>query len=506
MKINFLSSFLFFAFITIGYVAIYIKRGSVTLNEIYTDTHGDEWRVPTNGSFTKFTEFLINEIPRLNGKFSIISNNFDLDNSDYNTSSVLFIVLLGAVGLLFLVIVAIFFICRYACGCCGGKKLPRYGYTQTAINSVRISLLVFSFIFEGILMYGYFVNADLHKSLNKLVDYFVQIGTEIDTDMSIIISNVSAINYPTGTSYNYLFDQHHEQFIKDLEFSTQYAVSQTTIMKKFLNKIETLRMTLILFNLILSTVACAVGIAAGSVMRGWVMIIMVGMNTVSTVFFFFSTGCHFAASKILYEYCDEINYYLTDSHFSEQIPMRLQFFIPCVNSPIFNYINDYFAQNAIEKLNKFRDSVNAQFCDLGKNSETVFCQSPPFWFNATDKFYLDEVTNNPNLRNLSGIYEECSKWSNSLVVLDRQRQCIFSKNQMRQENFLMCTYTKDNLDMIMISQAIGCILVVIITCIGLPAIKKFEWAGYANMGGLNNAKNANKFIGRKAKPKRQVPK
>lgn len=545
MKTKYISIFLFFSFIIIGYVAIYIKRGSVTLNEIYTDSHGDEWRVPTNGTITKITEFLINEIPRLNSKFKVIGNDFDLDNSDYNTSSVLFIVLLGLVGLLFLLIVVIFFICRYACGCCGGKKLPRYGYTQTAINSVRISLLVFSFIFEGILMYGYFVNADLHKSINKLLGYFEEIGTEIDEDMGIIIKNISDIK-EDQTSYNYLFDLHRKQFIADLEFSTRYAVSQTTVMKKFFNKIESIRMMLILFNLILSTIACAVGIAAGSVMRGWVMIVMVSMNTVSSVFFFFSTGCHFAGSKILYEYCNEINFYLSDAHFSEQIPMRLQYFIPCVNSPVFNYINDYFAQNTIEKINKLQDTINENCCnkiladenpdgdtgedpggdtgeDPGGNPGTrkklddqsilQFCQSPPFWFNITDEYYQDELSGDSKClgenkqcgAELQNLLKEAVVWANSLIALDNQRQCLYSKNRMKQEDFLMCAYTKDNLDMLMMSQAVGCILVVIITCIGLPAIKKFEWAGYANMGGINQKSN-NKFIGRKAKPKRQAKK
>ena len=541
MKTNSISLFLFFAFIIIGYIAIYIKRGSVTLNEIYTDSHGDEWRIPTNGSITKFTEFLINEVPRLNGKFKVIGNNFDLDNHDYNTSSVLFIVLLGAVGLLFFVIVLIFFLCRYACGCCGGKKLPRYGYTQTAINSVRISLLVFSFIFEGILMYGYFVNTDLHKSINKLLDYFEQIGTEIDYDMDIILKNISSIQ---NTSHNYIFDQYKDQFYRDLQFSTRYAVSQTTVMKKFFNKFESIRMMLILFNLILSTVACAVGIAAGSVMRGWVMIVMVVMNTVSTVFFFFSTGCHFAGSKILYEYCDEINYYLSDAHFSEHIPMRLQFFIPCVNSPVFNYINDYFAQNAIIKINDLQSEINSNICsDIDKDEPVVdtnppeadpstpgadpstpagdesgavilsendenelkkqFCHSPPFWFNVTDEYYssYEGIKNNDKYLKL---LEDARVWATSLVSLDNQRQCKYSKDKMRQENFLMCAYTKDNLDMLMISQAVGCILVVIITCIGLPAIKKFEWAGYANLGGINA--KSNKFIGKKAKAKRQIAK
>ena len=62
----------------------------------------------------------------------------------------------------------------------------------------------------------------------------------------------------------------------------------------------------------------------------------------------------------------------------------------------------------------------------------------------------------------------------------------------------MCEYTKDNLDCITVTQLCGCLLVIIITCIGIPAIKKFEWAGNANLGGLNQKRN---FAGSKKKPR-----
>lgn len=499
MKGNFFQLFLFCASVITGYIAIYVIRGSATLNAVYTDSHGDTYRVPSDGLPTKIMNAAINGIPRFNNKFQIIPPLFDLDNKDYLDSSIMYILLVGAVGLLFFVIVGIFFICRYACGCCGGKVLPKRGYSQTVINSVRISLLIFSFIFEGILIYGYFANTDLHKALHRLVDYFQVIGDRIDTDMNLILEKIDSLG--DKTSYNYMFDLNKEDFKTDLLFSTHYAIDQTRVMKKFVDKVEMLRMALILLNLILSTVGCAVGIAAGSVMRGFVMVIMVWMNTVSTVFFFFSTGCHFAGAKIIYEYCDEISYYIKDSNYGEQIPMRLQFFIPCVNSPLFAYINDYFAQDAISSIDALRSSIQSS-----EALTEALENSPPFWFNITDDYYkgiFGAMTSDETNRTIEKNYEESLKQSIYLQALTNQNQCIFSKNEMKSENFLMCSYTKDNLDMLTLTQAIGCLLVVIITCIGLPAIRKFAWAGANNMGGVLDG-GKNKYIGNKAKAKRNV--
>ncbi|OHT14946.1 hypothetical protein TRFO_14592 [Tritrichomonas foetus] len=500
---RFLPLFFFAASVIIGYTATYIQKGSSSLNEVYVDVHGDSWRVPTDGFITQITNKAINAIPRFNYKFQTITPLFDLDNTDYVQSTLLYIVLCGGFGLLFFVIVMLFFIFRYICGCCGGKALPRRGYSQTMINSVRISLIVFSFIFEGILMYGYFANSDLHGSLTKVVGHFSDIGDEIEKDMVLIIEKITE----APDTYNHLLNNNKKQMIEDLNFSTRYAVEQTKIMHRFVRKFENLRMALILLNLVLSTVGCAVGIAAGSVMRGCVMIIMVIMNTISTVFFFFSTGAHFAGAKIVYEYCDEISYYISDVHFNERIPMRLQYFIPCVNSPLFSYLNDYFAQTAVTDINALMELYKT--ADVYADNSTMLYCSPPMWFNVTDAFYNDlfnRIADTSKKFEVLHKYETAKSTSTDLSTLDRERLCTFSKQKMKDESFLMCKYTKDNLDMITMSQAIGCLLVIIIICIGLPAIKKFEWAGNANLGGILNGKKQTKFMGKNPKAKRTAGK
>ena len=485
----------FFGSLFIGYSIIYLRRSYFSAGEVYVDVHGDSWPIPGESFITKFADILVEEIPRFNYDFHLLSPLFDIDSTDYLESTILYIVLFGCVGLLFFVIILLFFISRYVCGCCGGKSLPRYGYTQQSISSVRISLIIFSFLFEAILIYGYFANSDAHHSVSRLVEHFENIGKQIESDMNIIISKLEPVN----DGYNAIFNQHKQAFLTDLDFSKRYSVGQSTIMKSFLDKFENLRMAMILLNLILSTIACAVGIAAGSVMKGYVMIIMVVMNTVSAVFFFFSTGVHYAGSKLIFDYCGEIEYYLTDRHWHDRIPMRLQFFIPCVNSPLFEFITDYFSQLSISAINDLKESY--QSTPVYTNPETKLMYSPPMWFNVSDQYYLNLFQSIPNQNQRNDVlskYNIAVNRSNELSIVDRHSLCSYSKERLREESFLMCEYTKDNLDCITVTQLCGCLLVIIITCIGIPAIKKFEWAGNANLGGLNQKRN---FAGSKKKPR-----
>ncbi|KAH0792566.1 hypothetical protein GPJ56_003551 [Histomonas meleagridis] len=462
-----LKPFLFFySFIVFGFIAIAVFRGHSKPGDIYVDRHGESWRIPSDGAITSVSDWLISSIPRFTRKFSLINPDFDLENDDYLDSSVMYILLFSVLGVLLLLIYILILIFRYCCNCCGGKQLPRRGFSQTVVNSARIGIIVFTFLFEGILIYGYFANTDFHVSLRKVFDVFDQVPTKLEENMTQFISTL-----PQTTS-NSLYNKFRNEFEQDLRFSVRYAKGQSQIMGNLINKFEDARMAVILINLILATVSCSFGIVAGSIYRGCFMIIMVVLNAIACVFFFVSTGIHFAGSKIIYEYCDEISFYIDDSTV-ENIPMRLQFFVPCVNSPLYPVFEDHYVILAVNSVNEFNDKMVEYY--------PITNASKAYWFNITDPYYQQISANRTDL---NALYAQAKNKSTNLANLESMKQCEFSKNEMRGEKFLFCSYMKDNLDMLMLSQFVGCILIIIITSIGVSAIKKFEWAGNAGLGGI----------------------
>jgi hypothetical protein len=487
---RFLSLAVFLTTTVLGYAAIYVYRGLGSVNAVYVDRWGDRWRIPTNGWATKITNKCIEMIPRFSTDFAMVDPDFDLESQYYLKSSGLYILFCGLVGLLFLVIVGIFFLCRYCFGCCGGKSLPRRGYARDDITCARLAIVILSFLLEGVLIFGYFANSDLDISLGKLVKVFQGIGQKLSGDIHYIIDR-----FPVNLTGNSLFDTFKEDFKADLRFSATYALAQTSVMKDMTDGFEGGRMALVILTLIVATFGCSVGIAAGSLNRGWPVMIMVGLNTVAVVMIFFSTGFHFTGSKIMYEYCDGINYYLTND--DEVIPQRLQFFVPCVASPVFPYIQDYFVIQSVLAVNEFNTMLLNT--SLLQDISNDYRYSPAQWFNVTNSFYqkvINEISESEKAKRdeLQEYYNGLKDFVTVLLLVDDSAHCRWSKNEMRAENFLFCVYLKDNLDMMTCTQAVGAVILVIITLIGIPAIRKFEWAGHANMGGILNA-------GQRAAPK-----
>ena len=488
---------LFAGVVAVGFLATYARFGRAQLNAVYTDRRGKTWRVPTEGLVTKATNFVIESVPRLSKSFSIVSPDFDLESDEYVYSSVMYIVLVGAVGLLFLLCIILFFLIRYACGCCGGRKLPRRGYSQSEVTCTRMTLVIFSFLFEGVVIYGYFANTDLHSSLTTLVDVFTDVGTTLRTQMGKLIESL-----PKDSTGNTVYDKYQEDFKKDMEFSTRFASGQGEFMKDVMGRFEGLRMAMILTSLTLATIGCAIGIAAGSVNKGIPVIIMIILNTVAGTIIFFSAGAHFAGSKIVYEYCDEMDYYLELGN-AEVIPTRLQFFMPCIASPVFPFIQDYYAINSILLIDDFTAKMKGT--NVWNDEKTKLQYSPAHWFNVTDEFYpiqIEKLDDEAKKTEAQTAYDKAVNFTNLLLILDENAQCAYSKSEMRAEHFLMCKYMKDNLDMLTMSQAVGGVLLLIITFSGIPAIREFEWAGRANLGGILNGQK--KFSGKKARPKRKV--
>jgi hypothetical protein len=493
MRVSALGFFLGFA--ALGFIATSLFRGRISLAEVFTDRHGKVWRVPSVTFLTKAIDFCIERCPRFTSSFRIHDGSFDLQSPDYRSSSQLYVIIFGAAGLLFLVVVVIFLIIRYGCGKCGGKTLPRRGYAVDSITGLRFALIILSFLLEGVLIYGYFTNSDFHSALTALLNTFEQIPPKLSSDIDLLIADLPD---ETGSEVYRLY---RERLKQDLAFSVRYAASQSNSMSHIVGNCESLRMGLLLMTLILATIGCSIGVAAGTLSKGVPVLVMIVVTTIATTINFFSAGAHFAGSKIIYEYCDEIDLYL-DTNNEDPLPKRLQFFVPCVDSPVFPFIQDWFVVNAVEST----DGVNSLFkqTNMWTDPTSLLSISPAFWFNISLDWYKSEIelTDNATLKAaLSEQYNTAIAAVDRFQLLDQHRKCAYSKNEMRQEKFLFCTYSRHSLDMSTATQVAGAVLLIIIVVTGIPAIRKFEWAGNANLVGVANGGQRVNTAGPRAKRK-----
>ena len=458
--------------------------------DVMHDRNGD-WRIPTNGKVTRVTTTIINKLPRIDISFSIIDQQFDMDNEQYIQSTIMYIMIPGIIGLVFMIVVISLMLGRYFCNCCGGKNVRRKGYRESNINFYRYAIIVISFFLEAVLIYGYFANTDLHKGLKILTNNFNLTSVELKAQFD-------KVELENASTYNYSVDITNEDLQKDLAFSLRYAQGQATETRLFFKKYEIFRMLVIIFNLILSTIGCSLGIAAGSVHKGSPVLIMVILFAISDCLFFFSFGIHLAGSKLVLDYCSEIEDYTSPKN-DEFLPMRLQYFVPCVSSPVYPFIQDRFIYKCLTSLDEFKDLCNKSNCtDLHKNItwDQIINES----ITAESFFYPGEATANHD--NITTHLADTKKKCVATMVIENSTTCRWSKNTIYQDKFLLCTYTKDNLYMMMITQFAGSILLVILTILGIPAIKRFKYAGNANINGILDANK--RFMGRHAKAKRTV--
>lgn len=488
----------FLSLSSLGFVLFFVLREQGIIGAVYTDRHGT-WRIPTNGWITNLTNKAIQTIPRVSSsKFSFVSPQFDLDNSEYIDSTVMYILLTGAVGVLFLLIVIIVFVAKYACKCCGGTRIPRAGYKQSSINVLRVFIIIFSFLLEGVLIYGYFANTDLHTSLSNLVTSFGEIYDQLTNLFNVIIDEVKKYE---GDS---VFQVTKESFLVDLNFSVKFAGRQVKQLASAYSTFESLRMALIIINLIAATIACSVGIAAGSVSKGTPVIVMIIMLSVSGALFFFSFGAHFSGSKMIFEFCQDVSSILDNPNDHDIMPLRLQFFVPCISSPLYPFIGDIFTMKAQNATNFFIDNLKD---DPAYKASKEIQETLPYWFNISAKYYRDFINNNVTDESsrikLGTILTNSINEIKPMSILAETQTCDWSKEQLRLERFQLCVYAKDNCDMLMVTQLCSAVLVVIITCLGFPAIKKFQWAGNANYRGVLNG-GQKKVGGKQPRAKRDV--
>ena len=484
---NWFQTFGVFCWAIVGLFSLFaLGGGSLSFFDVMIDRHG-RWRIPTDGTVTQIANAIIKAFPRFDSSFSVLEDSqFDMDNSSYVQSTIMYVVLFGVIGAVIAVIILIIMVGRYCCNCCGGKGVRRKGYPENQINFFRYSIIIISFILEAILIYGYFANTDLHSSLSVLADSFENISNQILSQMNqIYIPSESFPGIPETVTM--------DMFQEDFKFSVRYAAGQADAMNNFIDKFELARMIFIILNLVISTVGCALGIAAGSVRKGTPVLVMVILFTVADLLFFISFGIHFAGSKLVYDFCNEIGNYI-DMNSEDMIPMRLQYFVPCVNSPVFPFIKNHMYFQALKNLGDFKTAYQTAQTEIDAATDPVLTAT---WENFS---LIEEYVTSLNNEAISKQYANTKNATNQMVLIEQSTTCRWSKNEMRLDEWLLCTYAKDNLDMIMITQGAGCIVLLILTILGIPAIKRFKFAGNANLAGVLDGKKA--FFGKHAKAKR----
>ena len=467
-----------------GLIAVSRADSESGLFAVYTDKHGT-WRVPTEGVPTKIANWLIEKIPRYSMSFVTQDLEFDMDRADYRESCMAYILITGLVGCVFVLVTVLFFFLRYCLGMCGGTVIPRRGYSETKINVVRTLILILAFFLEACLIFGFFANSDLHKSLQILINSYDNAAKNLSAQGTIISNSLPAY---VPEEYNLTL------FQNDFSYAARYSRTQTDSMKNAMNKYENYRMVVIIANLVLATFACSVGVCAGSVKRGWPVIIMLILTCVSGALSSISLGVHFTGSKLVYEYCTEIREYYEEET-TDIIPMRLQYFVSCVNSPLYPFIEQSYLVKTVTAV----EDLSASMHDAGLSDF-----DPISWKNVSNTVYYDlinSVADSGKKTALLAQYSNCTERAKIMQVFEQSETCEYSKQELRDDDFLMCSYAKDNLDMLMFSQFIAVVVLLIFLFIGIPAIKMFEYSGNANLAGVLQA-NAAKTFGRPAKRRR----
>lgn len=466
---------------------IFVRHWISTAFDMYTDQHGDEWKIPTQNFLNTAIEWIIDLIPRSSYKFQQLDLTFDMDNEEYLQSQYLYIFFAIGLGALVVMVCIIFFCARYICKCCGGTQIKRGGYTEAEVNSERGTLIVFSFLIEACLIYGIFSNNDVSNAVDTLIENFKNITSQYPSQFESVFESLPKVSSSFSNYYNY------DMFQKDLQFTISFTTRTQNSNFQTINFWETIRYIIVILNIITTTLACALGIAAGSVRRSGPVIGMIILSGLSGLLLFISFGWHFAGTKTLLEYCREAGDQISSS--DEFLPNRFQYFVPCVSSPLYSYITDYYFITAITETEKVRDR-------LKKVTNTTIAESLPLFTNLTDSFYDEALSFVPESERDAAKEElkEARAIAVPASILEQSHTCRWTKERLQGEDFLLCKYTLDALEMLTLCQLIAAIIMVFAMTSAMGAVKVFQWAGTAGISGANKGG----FIGMDAKPKRKL--
>ena len=461
------------------------KRTELKYASIYTDSHNEEWKIPGNDTINYAAEWFIDIVPRWNYKFSYLSPNFDMSDENYQQSNMIYLFFGLFLVILFILLFSIVLIMKYVCNCCGGKLIPRGGYSTFQIDGTRGSILFFSFILEFMLIYGYFLTTDMDNAMGTLNDRFEEYSSELPNKVKTLISGLPQ---ELATFYD------KEIFEKDLQYSLRAAQMGNQESLSLFKTYESIRMVLIIVGLVAATVACSVGIAAGAVHRSWPIIVMVVLSMVGGSVLLFSFTYHFAFAKSMREFCTDSGTYI-DSRNQQFLPQRLQFFIPCISSPLYSFLSDHYYINALLETTQFSKEL-----DYLKESNAEINFYTPTFNNVSAKSYSDIVTTTNN-NTLKKVYDDAVNISTIALIIDESRTCRWTKDRLKDEQFLMCSFTMDAVERLILTQAVAGVIMFIITGFAIRAIKIFKYAETLHKNNSNRDGQSG-FVGRPARNKR----
>lgn len=405
--------------------------------EIVIDKFGT-WVYPSNNSLISTLDYVVREFPRFYYTLSIVLPEFDLENTYYSNTNDVYILIMFAAGVIFLVSVYVVCFLKICLGKCGGIYYMRNGYKPYFAFALRYSMLLLSFSVVGILIYGYFANTDLHLSLTTLRDLFKDYSEELIEQVDQVIENIpSSIDNATAIKE----DMRIQRAI--IDYATNSASS-------YISGFETLRYLIAIFNSITATIGCAIGITAGSITGRVPLYIMIGMFAFSFAFFALSSAVHFAGAKSIVEFCDAIQPYLETDN-DEYIPGSLQYFIRCFASP---YLNSFHDEFIAQELATFNSQING--C-------TVDGVTPNY---ADIEMFSDSACTDINMT-------QAKKTAIGLRAVVSRDTCAWTKEKYRDTYFLLCIYSRTNLEMTMLTQFAGGLAIGILTVLGVIGIKVF---------------------------------
>jgi hypothetical protein len=273
-------------------------------------------------------------------------------------------------------------------------------------------------------------------------------------------------------------------YIEELKATRGYGQARYDRMRSTMSTIEGLRFFLIIANLIATTVACSLGITAGSIMRPGLLGIMIGMNTGTSVVIILSFAVHVSIGKSLREYCD-LTYQYSRSDLIP--PMRVQYFVPCLTSPLYDDLFDHYCRSMLlgrEELHTVLKNHNS-----GMYIPPSMLLSDPMVEEAIGAMKNDEI---------SGIYANAKSEEEMFKLVDNLYNCRWTKARWQADDFVVCRYGLNAVDMIMIIQALAWVVVVLLIFGSIPSLNKFRWAWKADVFGREGLS----VSGKKAKAKR----
>ena len=434
-----------------------------------------EWKIPDDTLFTRISYRVIKTFPKFNIKMKKIDTRFDISNEDYYTYMFLPFLFTFIPGFVISLLFSIFLMLRYCCNKCGGRKIPRNGYSELSFNESRGSIMIFSFLLEAIVIYSIFLTVDYHKAIKYFFDSFQDYESFISRNFSKIIDALPSENDIPGLSY-----YNKEEFSLDLTYSRTKSLKAAEKLNNFYTQSENKRYAFSLIIHIIELFICGLGIAAGNLHRSLPILIMIILSIISFVVESFFLGLHFDCSIFLSEFCEDVAPYIqNDLAFSEYyFPGRFTDFIPCPQSSFYEILFNYFSVRILEAFS------SPLF--ISAFSPTIVGSKIPTWDNISYPFY-EGIVRGINDPDLTKLYEKAANSSEAATVIDKFLYCREPRERLFEVQVPLCHVGVGRISELTSSTFIILVLLLLMILFGIPALKKFEWTGNVHIGEIMTA-------------------